>query len=78
MLHSAVNVSFNLLIFFPASPVKVIFHDPFSISFPKYVLSLQYNNTIKQKNKTKHTTQVIYGISLSILFSLLIFLPPWI
>lgn len=57
MLHSAVNVSFNLLIFFPASPVKVIFHDPFSISFPKYVLSLQYNNAIKQ-NKTKQNTQL--------------------
>ena len=51
MLHSAVNVSFNLLIFFPASPVKVIFHDPFSISFPKYVLSLQYNKAKKKKKK---------------------------
>ena len=63
MLHSAVNVSFNLLIFFSASPVKIIFHDPSSISFPKYLISLQYNKAKKKKN-----SQVIYRISLSILF----------
>lgn len=37
-LQSAVNMSFNLLIFSPASSTKDIFHNPFSISFPKYLI----------------------------------------
>lgn len=66
MLHSAVNVSFNLLIFFPASPVKIIFHDPSSISFPKYLISLQYNKAKKKKfssdlwNQSQHFILIIY------------------
>lgn len=71
MLHSAVNISFNLLIFFPASPKSYFM---ILSLFPFQNMRYHYN-TIKQKKKKN---QVIYGISLSILFSLLIFLPPWI
>lgn len=74
MLHSAVNVSFNLLIFFPASTVKVIFHDPFSISFPKYLILLQYN---KANNKQTNSSDV-WNQSQHFIFITFLFFPPGI
>lgn len=49
MLHSAVNISFNLLIFFPASPKSYFM---ILSLFPFQNMRYHYN-TIKQKKKKK-------------------------